>query len=53
MLFSQGLSYKKIAQDLQLQSVKTIQEHLDAVRTKLGATNRRDCIRKAIEQGLI
>lgn len=52
-LFSQGESYKQIARHLQLQSVKTVQEHLDAVRTKLGAINRRNCIRKAIELGLL
>ncbi len=52
-LFSQGQSYKQIARHLQLQSAKTVQEHLDVVRAKLGAANRRDCIRKAVEQGLL
>ena len=52
-LYSEGLSYKQISRQLQLQSVKTVQEHLDAVRVKLGATNRRDCIRKAIKLGFL
>lgn len=53
ILFSQGLSYKQIAKNLQLRSEKTVEEHLDAVRTKLGARNRRDCIRKALEKNLL
>lgn len=52
-LYSQGLSYKHIARQLQLQSAKTVQEHLDVVRVKLGATSRRDCIRKALRNNLL
>lgn len=39
-LFSQGLSYKQIARHMQLQSTKTVQEHMDAVR--FGASVRRN-----------
>lgn len=52
-LFSKGMSYKQIARQLELQSIKTVQEHLDAARAKLGAETRRDCIRRAVELGLL
>lgn len=52
-LFSKGLSYKQIARQMDLQSIKTVQEHLDAVRVKLGADTRRDCVRIAAENGLL
>lgn len=52
-LFSTGLSYKQIARRLELQSIRTVQEHLDAVRAKLGASTRRDCIRRALEYRLL
>lgn len=52
-LFSKGMSYKQIARRLGLQSIKTVQEHLDAARAKLGAETRRDCIRRAVECGLL
>lgn len=52
-LFSAGLSYKEIAKKLNLRSVKTVEEHLDSVKTKLACHNRRACIRKAIEFGFI
>lgn len=53
VLFSQGLSYKQIAKKMDVQSVKAIENHLDAVRRKLAAANRRECIQKAIEMGLL
>jgi len=52
-LFSKGMSYKQIARRMDLQSIKTVQEHLDAVRAKLGAGTRRDCVRIAAEYGLL
>lgn len=52
-LFAQGLSYKKIARALGLGSAKTVEEHLDAVRTKLNAKHRRECIQKAMTLGLL
>jgi transcriptional regulator of acetoin/glycerol metabolism len=52
-LFADGLSYKKIARQLGLSSTKTVTEHLDAIKGKLAASNRRECIRKALEQGLL
>ena len=51
--YSQGLGYKQIARQLHLLSAQTVQEHLDVVRTKLGATSRRNCIRIAIEKNLL
>jgi transcriptional regulator of acetoin/glycerol metabolism len=53
ILFARGFSYKQIAHRLGIHSVKTVEEHLDAVRSKLGATCRRECIRKAGEAGLL
>lgn len=52
-LFASGLSYKQIAVRIGIHSTKTIEEHLDAVRAKLGATSRRECIRRATEIGLL
>ena len=52
LLFSQGYSYKEIGRDLMI-SIKTVEEHLDAVRTKLGTKSRRACIKKAIELGVL
>lgn len=51
--YAAGHPYKKIAHDIELQSIKTVQEHLDAVRAKLGVANRREWIREAIAAGLI
>ncbi|MFA7388759.1 MAG: LuxR C-terminal-related transcriptional regulator [Thiohalobacteraceae bacterium] len=51
--FAQGMSYKEIARTLGIRSVKTIEEHLDAVRAKLNASCRRECIRRAAELGLL
>lgn len=51
--FADGLSYKDIATELGLRSVKTVEEHLDNIRDKLSASNRRECIRKALELGLL
>ena len=53
MLFSQGLSYKEIAEKLQIKSHKTVANHLDGVRIKLSAKTRRECIQKASEYGLL
>ena len=52
-LFAEGLSYKQIAKQLNVTSRKTIEDHLDAIRAKLGAGSRRECIRRAIELGLL
>lgn len=52
-LFAGGMSYKQIARTLGLASVKTVEEHLDAVRSKLGVTHRRQCIQRATELGLL
>ncbi|MDA8360754.1 MAG: LuxR C-terminal-related transcriptional regulator [Gammaproteobacteria bacterium] len=51
-LFAQGASYKEIARHLDI-SIKTVEEHLDAVRNKMGTKSRRACIRKAVELGLL
>lgn len=53
VLFSQGLSYKQIAMQIGIRSPKAVENHLDAVRRKLSVPNRRECIRKALEVGLI
>lgn len=52
-LFSCGQSYKQIAKRLGVSSSKTIEEHIDAVRRKLSTSSRRECIKKAIELGLL
>lgn len=52
-LFAEGLSYKQIASRLGIHSTKTVEEHLDAVRAKLGAKSRRECIQRASEIGLL
>lgn len=51
--FAGGMSYKEIARALGVRSVKTVEEHLDAIRAKLNASCRRECIRKAAESGLL
>ncbi len=51
-LFAQGASYKEIARELDI-SIKTVEEHLDAVRNKMGTKSRRACIKKAVELGLL
>lgn len=51
--FARGMSYKEIARDLGVQSVKTVEDHLDAIRSKLNVSCRRECIRKAAELGLL
>lgn len=52
-LFAEGLSYKQIAKQLNVTSHKTIEDHLDAIRAKLGAGSRRERIRRAIDLGLL
>lgn len=52
-LFAKGMSYKQIARRLGIRSVKTVEEHLDAVRSKLHAGRRRECIQKAMALGLL
>ncbi|MCK9553600.1 LuxR C-terminal-related transcriptional regulator [Aquamicrobium sp.] len=52
-LYAEGLSYKEITRMLGLASTKTVEEHLDAVRSKLNVTHRRQCIQRAIELGLL
>ena len=52
-LFAQGVSYKQIARELGITSTKTVEQHLDAVRSKLGAKCRRECIQRATEIGLL
>lgn len=52
-LFAKGLSYKEIAEQLGINSVKTVEEHLDAVRVKLSASSRRECIQKAMDLGIL
>ncbi|HUW98297.1 MAG TPA: LuxR C-terminal-related transcriptional regulator [Acidiferrobacter sp.] len=51
-LFAQGLSYKAIGTQLSI-SIKTVEEHLDATRNKIGTKSRRACIKKAIELGIL
>jgi len=51
--FAKGLSYKQIARKLGITSTKTVEEHLDAVRKKLGVDCRRECIQRATELGLL
>lgn len=53
VLFSQGLGYKEIAKKLEIRSCKTIEKHLDLIRTKLAVKTRRECIQKGIEMGLL
>ncbi len=50
--YANGMSYKQIAKHLNLTSVKTVSEHLDAARRKLSASSRRQAIEKAFELGL-
>lgn len=52
-LFSQGYSYKEIAEKVQVRSHKTIEQHLDSVRIKFSVKTRRECIQKAISMGLL
>ncbi len=52
-MFARGLSYKEIARAVGINSVKTVEQHLDAVRTKLGAGSRRECIQRALEYGVL
>ncbi|MHB1566286.1 MAG: response regulator transcription factor [Acidiferrobacter sp.] len=51
-LFAQGSSYKEIARTLSI-SIKTVEEHLDAIRNKMGTKSRRACIKKAVELGIL
>ncbi len=51
-LFAHGMSYKEISGALCI-SIKTVEEHLDAIRIKMGLPNRRACIKKAIELGIL
>lgn len=53
ILFSKGFGYKEIAQKLEIRSCKTVEKHLDAIRVKLSAKSRRECIQKALEAGLL
>lgn len=52
-MFAKGMSYKEIARAVGINSVKTVEQHLDAVRNKLGAGSRRECIQRALEVGLL
>ncbi len=52
-LYAEGQSYKQIARVMGLSSIKTVEEHLDAVRRKLGVSHRRQCIQCAAELGLL
>lgn len=47
-----GLTYAEVAARLQL-SVKTVEHHVSAVISKLGAANRRDAVRRARELGML
>lgn len=51
-LFAQGASYKEIGRELGI-SIKTVEEHLDATRNKMGTKSRRACIKKAMELGIL
>lgn len=51
-LFAKGASYKEIGRQLHI-SIKTVEEHLDATRNKIGTKSRRACIQKAIELGIL
>lgn len=51
-LYANGYSYKEIARHLNVSSVKTVSEHLDAARKKLSAATRRETIEKAAALGL-
>ncbi len=51
-LYAHGMSYKEIARKLNVTSVKTVSEHLDAARRKLSASSRRQAIEKAVALGL-
>jgi len=53
IFFSEGLSYKEIAQHLGLTSHKTVEAHLDAIREKFSVSTRRECIKKAMKLGLL
>ena len=53
LLYSQGFSYKHIAEKLGIRSHKTVEQHLDAIRLKLLVDTRRECIQKAINLRLI
>lgn len=53
VLFAQGLSYKQIARELGINSTKTVEEYLDAVRVKFKASSRRACIQCAMKSGLL
>lgn len=52
-LYANGLSYKEIARELGVQSTKTIQAHLNAIRDKLGASNHRESIQRASACGVL
>lgn len=51
--YASGMTYKCIAREMGLKSVKTVQEHLEAARIKLGVRHRRECIRKALSMGIL
>lgn len=51
-LFAQGASYKEIGKQLHI-SIKTVEEHLDASRNKMGTKSRRACIKRAMETGIL
>ena len=47
-----GLTTDDIADKLEI-SERTVQFHLDAVRTKLGAANRQEAVASGIRRGLV
>lgn len=51
-LFATGMSYKQMSGALDV-SIKTIEAHLNAIRSKFGLKSRRQCIMKAIAYKLI
>ena len=53
LLFSNGMTYKQIAKIIGVCSFRTVEDHIDGIRVKLGARSRRECIRIAIELKLI
>ena len=51
-MVARGLTTDDIARKLEI-SDRTVQFHLDAVRTKLGAANRQDAVAIGMQRGLV